>query len=110
MNITVNEKDCVKKKYGCFSFLEMDTSLHPLSKAYNSITAAQNAKRITKYGDASNSHTTLPSQTDPLFLPAEEEACTEYTGEREVKRPSIANFWHAMHLGCPGLNTSGSRI
>lgn len=69
----------------------MDTSLHPLSKAYNSITAAQNAKRITKYGDASNSHTTLPSQTDPLFLPAEEEACTIHG--REGGEASI----HSVH-------------
>lgn len=82
------------------------------SVAYISSTEAQNAKRITKDGVASNSHTTLPSQTDPLFLPAEGEACAEYTGEREVQPPSMAvysfDFLHAMHPGCPGLNTPES--
>lgn len=68
INITVNYMDYVNVNTAIWLTCKWTQAFIILSVAYSSITAAQNAKRITKNRDASNSYTALPSQTDPLLL------------------------------------------
>lgn len=65
--------------------------------AYNSITAAQNAKHFPENRDASNFYTTPSLQTSPLPFPADwADAFTEYTGEKGGERG-------AKHLSTVGV-------
>lgn len=77
------------------------------SVAYNSITAAQNANHITRNREASNSYTTLPSQTDPLLLPAYWGGGFHWIHRREEDEASI-HSWRCLSLCFLACNVPGA--
>jgi len=70
IHITVNYEDYVEVNMAVKLTCKWTRGIIISSVAYNSITAAQNANHITRSRNASNSYTTLPSQTDLLLHPA----------------------------------------
>lgn len=96
INITVNSVDYVDVNTAVKLICKWTQALIS-SVAYSSITAAQNANHITRNRDASNSYTTLPSQTDPRLLPANWGGGFHWTHRREEEEASI-HRWRCLFL------------